>query len=149
MAELLLEILAEEIPAGVLPQARKDLLRGLADALAAERIQGTFFTHSTSRRLVLFSRDLPEAQEDHEVEAIGPSIRVAFDAEGKPTRAAEGFARGQGVPVEALRVVATPKGEYVSVKKVVEGRFTSEILAEAIPAVVSKMTFPRMMRPSG
>lgn len=146
MAELLLEILAEEIPAGVLPQARKDLLRGLADALAAERIQGTFFTHSTSRRLVLFSRDLPEAQEDHEVEAIGPSIRVAFDAEGRPTRAAEGFARGQGVAVEALRVVATPKGEYVSVKKVVEGRLTSEILAEAIPAVVAKMTFPRMMR---
>jgi glycyl-tRNA synthetase beta chain len=146
MSDFLLEILAEEIPAGVLPQARKDLLRGLADALAAERIQGTFFTHSTSRRLVLFSRDLPEAQEDHEVEAVGPSIRVAFDAEGKPTRAAEGFARGQGVPVEALRVVSTPKGEYVSVKKVVEGRLTSEILAEAIPAVVAKMTFPRMMR---
>lgn len=146
MSEFLLEILAEEIPAGVLPQARKDLLRGIADALAAERIQGTFFTHSTSRRLVLFSRDLPEAQEDHEVEAVGPSIRVAFDAEGKPTRAAEGFARGQGVAVEALRVVSTPKGEYVSVKKVVEGRMTSEILSEAIPAVVAKMTFPRMMR---
>ena len=146
MSELLLEILAEEIPAGVLSQARNDLLRGLADALAAERIEGTFFTHSTSRRLVLFSRDLPEVQEDHEVEAVGPSVKVAYDAEGRPTRAAEGFARGQGVAVEALRVVSTPKGEYVSVRKVVEGRFTSEILAEAIPVVVSKMTFPRMMR---
>ena len=56
MAEFLLEILAEEIPAGVLSQARNDLLRGLADALAAERIEGTFFAHSTSRRLVLFAR---------------------------------------------------------------------------------------------
>ena len=146
MAEFLLEILAEEIPAGVLSQARNDLLRGLADALAAERIEGTFFAHSTSRRLVLFSRDLPEVQDDHEVEAVGPSVKVAYDAEGHPTRAAEGFARGQGVAVEALRVVSTPKGEYVSVRKVVEGRFTSEILAELIPTVVAKMTFPRMMR---
>ena len=146
MSEFLLEILAEEIPAGVLSQARNDLLRGLADALAAERIDGTFFAHSTSRRLVLFSRDLPEVQEDHEVEAIGPSVKVAYDAEGRPTRAAEGFARGQGVVVEALRVVATPKGEYVSVRKVVEGRFTSEILGEVVPAVVAKMSFPRMMR---
>lgn len=146
MSELLLEILAEEIPAGVLSQARNDLLRGVADALAAERIEGTFFAHSTSRRLVLFSRDLPEVQEDHEVEAVGPSVRVAYDAEGRPTRAAEGFARGQGVATEALRVVSTPKGEYVAVRRVVEGRFTSEILAEVIPAVVAKMSFPRMMR---
>ncbi|MRR12237.1 glycine--tRNA ligase subunit beta, partial [bacterium] len=146
MSEFLLEILAEEIPAGVLSQARNDLLRGLADALAAERVEGTFFTHSTSRRLVLFSLDLPEMQDDHEVEAVGPSVKVAFDAEGRPTRAAEGFARGQGVAVEALRVVSTPKGDYVSVRKVVEGRFTSEILAETIPAVVAKMSFPRMMR---
>ena len=146
MSEFLLEILAEEIPAGVLSQARNDLLRGLADALAAERIEGTFFAHSTSRRLVLFSRDLPEVQEDHEVEAVGPSVKVAYDAEGRPTRAAEGFARGQGVAVEALRVVSTPKGEYVSVRKLVEGRFTSEILGEVIPSVVAKMTFPRMMR---
>lgn len=146
MSEFLLEILAEEIPAGVLSQARNDLLRGLADGLAAERIDGTFFAHSTSRRLVLFSRDLPEVQEDHEVEAIGPSVKVAYDGEGRPTRAAEGFARGQGVAVEALRVVATPKGEYVAVRKVVEGRFTSEVLGEVIPAVVAKMSFPRMMR---
>jgi len=146
MSELLLEILAEEIPAGVLSQARNDLLRGVADGLAAERIEGTFYAHSTSRRLVLFSRDLPEAQEDHEVEAVGPSLKVAYDAEGRPTRAAEGFARGQGVAVEALRVVSTPKGEYVSVRKVVEGRFTSEVLAEVVPAVVAKMSFPRMMR---
>ncbi|HYN41695.1 MAG TPA: glycine--tRNA ligase subunit beta [Thermoanaerobaculia bacterium] len=146
MAEFLLEILAEEIPASVLSQARNDLLRGLAEALAAERIEGTFFSHSTSRRLVLFSLDLPEMQDDHEVEAVGPSVKVAFDAEGRPTRAAEGFARGQGVAVEALRVVSTPKGEYVSVRKVVEGRYTSEILADAIPVVIAKMSFPRMMR---
>ncbi|MBK8595822.1 MAG: glycine--tRNA ligase subunit beta [Holophagales bacterium] len=146
MSEFLLEILAEEIPAGVLSQARNDLLRGVADALAAERVEGTFFSHSTSRRLVLFSLDLPEMQDDHEVEAVGPSVKVAFDAEGRPTRAAEGFARGQGVAVEALRVVSTPKGDYVAVRKLVEGRLTSEILAEAIPVVVSKMSFPRMMR---
>ena len=146
MSEFLLELLAEEIPAGVLGAARSDLLRGVAEGLGAQRINGTFFVHSTSRRLILFSRDLPEAQEDFASETIGPSVKVAFDAEGRPTRAAEGFARSQGVPVEQLAVVATPKGDYVAVRKIVEGRLTSEVLAEVVPAVVTKMTFPRMMR---
>ena len=117
MSEFLLEILAEEIPAGVLSQARNDLLRGLADALAAERIDGTFFAHSTSRRLVLFSRDLPEVQEDHEVEAIGPSVKVAYDAEGRPTRAAEGFARSNGLTVDQLTVEESGGRSYVVARK--------------------------------
>ncbi len=146
MSEFLLELLAEEIPAGVLASARNDLLTGVARALADQRINGTFFVHSTPRRLILFSRDLPEFQDDHPVEAVGPSVKVAYDADGRPTRAAEGFARGQGVAVEALVTVSTPKGDYVAARKVIEGRPTQDILAEVVPPVVRGMTFPRMMR---
>ncbi len=146
MAEMLFEILAEEIPAPVLPQARAELLQNVARELADRKINGTFFVHSTSRRLILVGHGLIERQDDYEVEAIGPSVSAAYGADGSPTRAAEGFARGQGVPVESLRRTTTPKGEYVLARKTVEGRDTSELLAEILPAVISKMSFPRMMR---
>ena len=119
MAEFLLEILAEEIPAGVLPQARNDLLRGLADALADERIEGTFFIHSTSRRLVLFSRDLPEMQDDHEVRGRRP-VRAAspIDADGTPDARRRRVRPGTGRRRRRRSgSCSTPKGEYVSVRR--------------------------------
>ena len=146
MAEFLLEILAEEIPAGVLPGARTDLLEKVAAALAEERIGGTFFVHSTSRRLILTSPDLPDRQEDRTVEVTGPPASAAFDKEGKPTKAAAGFAKSQGVDVESLTVEETPKGKYVVARKMIEGRFTPEVIAERLPGIVEKMSFPRMMR---
>lgn len=146
MPELLIEILAEEIPAGVLPQARNDFLQGVAQALADERINGTFFVHSTSRRLVLVGKDLPDMQPDAVSEVTGPPVTAAFDAEGKPTRAAEGFAKAQGVAVESLSVVETAKGEYVAATKVLEGAPTAEVVARVVPQVLSRMSFPRMMR---
>lgn len=146
MPDFLLEILAEEIPAGVLPQARHDLLQGAAKALADARLEGTFFVHSTPRRLALIARNLPERQPDAIVEVTGPPVSAAFDANGNPTKAAEGFARTNGIPVDMLERVATPKGEYVKARRLVEGRDTAEVLAEVVPPVVEKMTFPRMMR---
>ncbi len=146
MAELLLEILAEEIPAGILPAARADLLEKVARALAEERITGTFFVYSTSRRLILTSLDLPDRQEDRTVEVTGPPFAAAFDKEGNPTKAAIGFAKSQGVEVDALLVEETPKGKYVVARKMIEGRFAPEVIAEILPTVIEKMTFPRMMR---
>ncbi len=146
MSEFLLEILAEEIPAGFLHGARNDLLRAVAGALADQRINGTFFVQSTSRRLILRSDDLPEGQEDVETDAAGPPASAAWDAEGRPTRAAEGFARGQGVDVASLVAVDTPKGRYASARKRIEGRPTSDVLAEVLPGVVERMAFPKTMR---
>lgn len=146
MAEFLFELLAEEIPAGVLPDTRKDLLQHFAKALADARINGRFFVHSTSRRLILVAKDVPAAQEDHPTEAIGPSAAAAFDREGKPTRAAEGFARSQGVTVESLSVTKMAKGDYVVARKVVPGKKTSDVIAETLVPILEKMTFPRMMR---
>src|SRR5258706_9237416 len=146
MSELRTEGLAEEIPAGVLPAARNELLQKFAQSLGDARINGTFFVHSTSRRLILVGRDLPESQPDFSLEVTGPPASTAFDAEKKPTRAAEGFAKSHGVPVESLTMTTTPKGDYVVAKKVIEGRPTADVVAEILPALLSEMTFPRMMR---
>jgi glycyl-tRNA synthetase beta chain len=146
MSEFLLEVLAEEIPAAVLPAARHEILQEMARALRDERISGRFFVHSTSRRLVVVGKELPDAQEDAVTETVGPPASAAYDKEGLPTRAAEGFARSQGVAVETLTTRITAKGGYVVARRLVAGRQTADVLAGIIPAVVAKMTFPRMMR---
>ena len=146
MSEFLLEILAEEIPAGVLPGAREDLLARVSNAFAEARLGGTLTVHSTSRRLILVGEGVAERQPDATLEVTGPPASRGFDAEGKPTQAAEGFAKAQGVSVDDLSVVQLPKGPYVVAKKTVPGRPASEVIAEILPPLVEKMTFPRMMR---
>ena len=146
MAEFLLEILAEEIPAGVLPQAREELLKRVGEAFEEARIGGTLSVHSTSRRLILVGHDIAERQPDLEAESVGPSVAAAYGEDGAPTKAAEGFARGQGVAVTDLYVVTLPKGAYVAAKRTIPGRPAPEVIAELLPPIVTKMTFPRMMR---
>lgn len=146
MAELLVEILAEEIPAGVLPSARHELLQETARALKDERITGRFFVHSTSRRLILVGKELPDAQDDIVTETVGPPASAAYDKEGRPTRAAEGFARSQGVPVDGLSIAKTAKGDYVVARRLVPGRQTADVIGDVLPPIVSSMSFPRMMR---
>ncbi|MGA7991301.1 MAG: glycine--tRNA ligase subunit beta, partial [Thermoanaerobaculia bacterium] len=87
-----------------------------------------------------------ERQPDTTLEVTGPPASVGFDAEGKPTKAAHGFAKAQGVAVEDLAVVELKKGAYVVARKVVPGLPASEVIAEIVPPLVEKMTFPRMMR---
>ncbi|MBK9062100.1 MAG: glycine--tRNA ligase subunit beta [Acidobacteria bacterium] len=146
MSEFLLEILAEEIPAGVLPGAREDLLARVANAFAEARLGGTLTVHSTSRRLILVGEGVADRQPDATLEVTGPPASKGFDAEGKPTKAAEGFANAQGVSVDDLAVVQLPKGAYVVAKKTVSGRPAAEVISEILPPLVEKMTFPRMMR---
>jgi glycyl-tRNA synthetase beta chain len=146
MSEFLLEILAEEIPAGVLPGAREDLLARVSSAFAETHLGGTLTVHSTSRRLVLVGEGVAERQPDATLEVTGPPASAGFDAEGKPTKAAHGFAKAQGVTVDDLVVVQLRKGPYVVAKKTVPGRPASEVIAEVLPPLVEKMTFPRMMR---
>ncbi len=146
MAEFLFEILAEEIPAGVLPTAREELLARATAAFAAARLGGTLAVHSTSRRLALVGEDMAEQQRDFEDEVTGPPASVGFDADGNPTKAAIGFAKAQGVAVEDLRVASIPKGAYVVARKVTTGRPANEVIGEILPPLVEKMTFPRMMR---
>jgi len=146
MSEFLLEILAEEIPAGVLPAAREELLRRVQEAFGEARLGGTLEVHSTSRRLILVGEGVADHQPDVTTEVVGPSAAAAWDADGAPTKAAQGFARAQGVTVDDLRVEQLPKGPYVVATKTVPGRPAVEVIAELLPPIVSKMSFPRMMR---
>src|ERR1017187_10322953 len=144
-AEFLFEILAEEIPAGVLPSAREELLARVSAAFAEARLGGRLAAPSTSRRLA-FGREELAGQPDAEAAITGPPPSAGYDADGKPTKAAIGFAKAQGVAVGDLRVVSLPKGTYVVARKVTPGRPAAEVIGEILPPLVEKMTFPRMMR---
>jgi glycyl-tRNA synthetase beta chain len=145
--ELFLEIGTEEIPAAFLPKAMADLDALIRKELEAARIaHGETRTLATPRRIALLVKEVDERQPDAEVTALGPARKVAYDAEGKPTKAAEGFARGQGVDVGDLVLATTEKGEYVSVTKRIVGRPVAELLTEILPRVIGAIPFRKSMR---
>lgn len=146
-AELFLEIGTEEIPAGFLPTAMADLERLIRKELETGRIGfETVHTFATPRRLVLAVTGVATGQARQEVTASGPSVSVAFDADGNPTKAALGFARSNGVEVSDLERRETDKGEYLFVSKVVEGRPTGELLPEMLPRIIAAIPFKKSMR---
>ncbi|PLX97791.1 MAG: glycine--tRNA ligase subunit beta [Desulfuromonas sp.] len=145
--ELFLEIGTEEIPAGFIPKALKDMEGLIRKELANARIElGEIKTFATPRRLAIAVADLSEQQPDVRIKAMGPAKKVAFDADGNPTRAGEGFARGQGVDVSDLKIVETDKGEYVSVEKEEKGKPTRELLPEILPRLIGNISFKKSMR---
>ena len=146
-AELFLELGTEEIPAGFIPQALNDMQRLLCQELEAARINyGKIRTFATPRRLTISIADVARQQQRQELELTGPPTRIAFDAEGKPTKAAEGFARTNGVAVEELKTIKTEKGEYLFISKVIEGGETAEQLPGILTRVIGKIPFKKSMR---
>lgn len=145
--ELLLEIGAEEIPARFLPDAEANL-----KLMLAERLQQLLLAHgdirvfSTPRRLTLSVTDVADRQEDRLVEKTGPAAKVAFDESGQPTKAAVGFARGQGVDVEDLVTISSDKGEYIAVKKTIPGLPAVELLPEMLTELLLALPWPKSMR---
>ena len=145
--DFLFEIRTEEIPAPMLAGARSDLAKGIGDALSEEGLAPeSIESFATPRRLVVLARGVADRQADRETEVLGPPAAAAFGPEGKPTRAAEGFARAQKVEVSDLVVVDSARGKTVAVRKTVPGRATVDVLAEAVPRVVAALTFPKTMR---
>jgi glycyl-tRNA synthetase beta chain len=153
--DLLFEIGVEEMPAGYVSseggesgaasQLRRDLARGLAATRLPFRADDAE-TFATPRRLAVVLRGVPDREDDFEEIVQGPSARAAFDAEGRPTRALLGFCQGKGVEVSAVRRVQTPKGEYVEVTVHRRGRSSSEVLAELLASIATRLTFPKTMR---
>ncbi|MBE0577573.1 MAG: glycine--tRNA ligase subunit beta [Desulfuromonadales bacterium] len=145
--EIFLEIGTEEIPAGFLPKAMADLERMIRKELEAARLEfGEIRTFATPRRLALAVSDVAEDQPTLRIEAMGPARQIAYDGEGNPTKAAIGFARGQGVAVADLKLVTTEKGEYLFVEKEEPGRPTTALLTEVLPRLVAGLTFKKSMR---
>jgi len=145
--ELLLEIGTEEIPAAFLPKALKDMERIITGEFSVLRIaHGRVRTMGTPRRLVLSVEDVSERQDDQVIEKMGPSTAAAFDEAGKPTKAAIGFARGQGVDVSELEIVETPKGKQICSRKTIVGQDTPGILKDFLPRFILSIPFRKSMR---
>ena len=145
--QFLLALLCEEIPANALPGARRQLEQGFAKGLEEAGFAGcTVRAFSTVRRLVVHVTGLAAGQPDRIEEVTGPPARAAFTPDGSPTAVALGFARGQGVSVDQLRVVKGSRGDVVAVTRRVKGRTAPEILAEVTTEVVGSLHFPKTMR---
>jgi glycyl-tRNA synthetase beta chain len=147
MADLLFEIGSEEIPAGFVPPALRQMEEDLAKALDEARLShGEVKAVGTPRRLCVWARDVAAKQPDAKIEALGPPVAAAFDAEGKPTAAALGFAKSQGVEVDALARVQTPKGERLAARRTEKGQKADKVLPAVLEKLVSGLRFRKAMR---
>ena len=145
--DFLFEIGCEEVPAGMLPGAIKELNAILEKYLTTYNLleNAPIETFGAPRRLVAACAKIRAKQPDEVREITGPPKSVAYDAEGKPTRAAESFAQKAGLPVSQLSIISTPKGEYLAARQVIRGRTAKEILEEMLPRAVAEISWPRSM----
>ncbi|MFY1027820.1 glycine--tRNA ligase subunit beta [Actinobacillus seminis] len=143
----LAEIGTEELP----PKALKKLATAFAENVEAELNQaGLTFDKvewfATPRRLAVKVLELATSRPSKEVEKRGPAVSAAFDADGKPTKAAEGWARGCGISVEQAERIATDKGEWLVHRAVIEGQPTKNLLPSIISNALAKLPIPKTMR---
>ena len=145
--KFILELGVEEIPASYFAPAIAFLEEKLTHDLKALRLPfEELKIWGAPRRLAFGLWGLKENQPDVEEEVTGPPLSAAYDSNGNPTKAAEGFAKGQGVSVSDLKTINTPKGAYLAVKKSVVGRPAAEVLAEILPDMLTSLPFPKTMR---
>ena len=147
MKELFLEIGCEEMPASWLPSLTRQLGDHFGTRLDAARLtcERPFRTFSTPRRLGLSVRGVAARQTDLAETVTGPPVSASFDAGGTPTRAAEGFARKQGVDVTALATIETAKGKYLAYHRRQRGGTARRILPGVLAATLRDLAFPKQM----
>ncbi|MGY3871236.1 glycine--tRNA ligase subunit beta [Aeromonas crassostreae] len=143
----LVEIGTAELP----PKALRSLAEAFADNFKAELTKadlafGDVEWFASPRRLALKVSNLAGEQPSKSVEKRGPAVSQAFDADGKPTKAAEGWARGNGITVEQAERLVTDKGEWLVHTAKVEGRPAKDLLGELVAAALAKLPIPKMMR---
>ena len=140
--DLLFEIGAEEIPAGFLPNIIKQLGELATAALAERHIpHGAVKVYATPRRVALFINDVAERGEDVHETHKGPSVSIAYDADGNATKATIGFARGKGLDVSELKVV----DGYIFADTTTAGLDTKEVLSDVLPSLITGLSFPKSM----
>ncbi len=146
-ADVLLEIGVEEMPASDVMDVQKQL-----EAAAPTLFESLRLAHAgvqvmvTPRRIVLHAKQVAPRQPDEDQIVKGPPADRAFDAEGKPTKAAEGFAKGKGIDVSALKIEEVDGGRYVTAQVKLIGRAALEVLGEALPNFVASIKFGKSMR---
>lgn len=143
----LVEIGTEELP----PKALRSLAESFAANFTAELDNaglehGEVSWFAAPRRLALKVANLSAAQADREIEKRGPAIAQAFDAEGKPSKAAEGWARGCGITVDQAERLVTDKGEWLMYRAHVKGQSAQQLLAGMVSTALAKLPIPKLMR---
>ena len=146
MADFLLEIGTEEIPARMIDSARDELARRTKELLTRERLAESpaIESFSTPRRIAVLARNVAAKQPDVQEQLTGPSLKIAFK-DGVPAPAAEAFARKAGVPVSSLEKISNAKGEYLAATVQKKGRAASEILAELLPKEIAGIYWAKSM----
>ena len=145
--ELLFEIGTEEIPAAFLVKAIIDIEEIAKKSFTEKRIPFSGIqVLATPRRLCLHIAELGEKQEDQTIEKLGPAKKAAFDEKGNPSKAALGFARGQGLDISQLETVTTEKGEYLASRKTIIGEATASLLPEILTKLAISIPFRKTMR---
>ena len=143
---ILLEIGTEEIPSRFIPDALETLKRNAEAALAANRIEfKDAKTYATPRRLVLIITNASEAQTEVVEMLKGPPISTAYDRNGEPTRAAEGFAKGKGITVNDLKEIEVNGVKYIAAEVRQESKATLDVLPELLKNLIAGLTFPKSM----
>jgi len=147
METLLIEIGAEEIPAGYIVPALEAFKKNLLYKLARERIEtGKCKFYGTPRRLALIIENVAPVQKPETTTIYGPPESVGFDGNGKPTRAAHGFARKAGINVEDITITGQKKGRYLTAMVEAKTTSTKEILENILPEQILSIPFPKVMK---
>lgn len=147
MPDLLFEIGVEEIPAPVVVTAMAQLEQALVEGLAGLRLShGEVKVYGTPRRLAVVAEGVAEQQPDEEREVKGPAAQAAFDGDGKPTKAAQGFAQSRGLSLDDLRVEETDKGSFVFATVREKGQPAAVVIPGLLGEIMNGFTFPKTMK---
>jgi len=148
-SDFLLEIGTEELPASFVTHALRSMKASALELVGQARLETDSLevhTLGTPRRLAVRLRGLAPNQPDRDETVMGPPWSAAFEADGAPKKAATGFAKKHGVAIEDLQKQSTDKGDYVSVHVHEAGKATATVLAEILPQLCQRITFPKSMR---
>ncbi len=145
--DFLIEIGTEELPPLALPKLSNAFANEIKAELEKFRLSGfEIVQYAAPRRLALWVKNLPIEQTSEAIEKRGPAVANAFDAEGKPSKAAQGFARSNGVDVEQLERLETEQGEYLVYRFTEEGQQTKDHLLAMVETALSRLPIPKRMR---
>jgi glycyl-tRNA synthetase beta chain len=146
MADFLLEIGCEEIPARMLDSASAEMFTRVAELVNRERLgkPERLVGYWSPRRLAVQLFGIQKSQADLNEQVLGPATKIAFK-DGAPTPAAQAFAKKVNLPIEQLKRVTTPKGEYLAADVVMKGRAAAEVLAQTLPKEITGIYWPKSM----
>ena len=145
--DFLVELGTEELPPTALAKLSKAFTAGVKEGLEkAGLTHGELISYAAPRRLAILIKDLSESQADKKTERRGPAVQAAYDAEGLPTKAVQGFARSCGIDVEQLETLETKKGSWLVYRGEEKGQPTQALIPAIIQTSLDKLPIPKRMR---